>query len=198
MKLNYVFTGLLLLLITLAKPGYSGIHRPGLSTNTANTIVSRDGSGNFSAGTITAALTGNASTATALAANPADCSADTYATTIAANGTLTCAAVTSASMPAYSSTAIAASEIDWALVSKTGGIYTKTLGANTTFTFANAVAGQTIICVITNTASNWTVTWPTTKWPAGSAPTQTVGAKADIITFIYDGTNYYGNSVQNF
>ena len=34
--------------------------------NTASTIVSRDSSGNFSAGTITAALSGNASTATAL------------------------------------------------------------------------------------------------------------------------------------
>jgi hypothetical protein len=37
------------------------------STNTANKIVVRDGSGNFSAGTITAALTGNATTATTLA-----------------------------------------------------------------------------------------------------------------------------------
>lgn len=37
------------------------------SANTASTLVTRDGSGNFSAGTITAALTGNASTATALA-----------------------------------------------------------------------------------------------------------------------------------
>lgn len=36
------------------------------STSTANTLVLRDGSANFAAGTITAALTGNASTATAL------------------------------------------------------------------------------------------------------------------------------------
>lgn len=35
--------------------------------NTANTLVRRDASGNFTAGTITAALTGNASTATTLA-----------------------------------------------------------------------------------------------------------------------------------
>lgn len=35
--------------------------------NTASTIVARDGSGNFSAGTITAALSGNASTASAVA-----------------------------------------------------------------------------------------------------------------------------------
>jgi hypothetical protein len=36
------------------------------SANTASSIVARDGSGNFTAGTITAALAGNASTATAL------------------------------------------------------------------------------------------------------------------------------------
>jgi hypothetical protein len=38
------------------------------NANTASTIVARDSSGNFSAGTITAALTGNASTATSLSA----------------------------------------------------------------------------------------------------------------------------------
>ena len=37
------------------------------SANTASAIVARDASGNFTAGTVTAALTGNASTATALA-----------------------------------------------------------------------------------------------------------------------------------
>lgn len=70
------------------------------SANTASAIVARDGSGNFTAGTITAnltgnvtgALTGNASTATALAADPAACSAGQKVTDIAANGTLTCSA----------------------------------------------------------------------------------------------------------
>jgi hypothetical protein len=41
------------------------------NANTASTIVARDGSGNFSAGTITAALTGNASSATNLSAGSA-------------------------------------------------------------------------------------------------------------------------------
>lgn len=70
------------------------------TANTASTIVLRNGSGNFSAGTITAtltgnvtgALTGNADTATALASNPTDCSAGLFANAIAANGNLTCAA----------------------------------------------------------------------------------------------------------
>lgn len=41
-------------------------------------------------GGITGALTGNASTASALAADPSDCGAGTVATAIAANGSLTC------------------------------------------------------------------------------------------------------------
>ena len=36
------------------------------STNTVSTVVNRDSSGNFAAGTITADLTGNADTATTL------------------------------------------------------------------------------------------------------------------------------------
>jgi hypothetical protein len=44
--------------------------------------------------TFTGALTGNASTATALAANPTDCGAGQFANAIAASGNLTCAAVT--------------------------------------------------------------------------------------------------------
>ena len=45
-------------------------------------------------GSLTGAVTGNADTATALAANPTDCGANEFATTIAASGNLTCAAVT--------------------------------------------------------------------------------------------------------
>jgi hypothetical protein len=67
--------------------------------NTASAIVRRDASGDFAAGTITADLTGdvtgNASTATALAANPDACSAGEYVTDVAADGTLTCGEVDS-------------------------------------------------------------------------------------------------------
>jgi hypothetical protein len=44
---------------------YTDIINAAASANTASTLVKRDASGNFAAGTITAALTGNASTATA-------------------------------------------------------------------------------------------------------------------------------------
>lgn len=46
--------------------GFVDVYRSD-STNTPNTAVRRDGSGNFSAGTITASLSGNATTATTLA-----------------------------------------------------------------------------------------------------------------------------------
>jgi hypothetical protein len=100
-------------------------------------------------------------------------------------------------LPSPVATAISASDIDWATNVKKGGVYTKTLGANTTFTFSNKVAGQTIIVRLTNTASNWTVTWPTVKWAGGAAPTMTTGAKTDVYTFFYDGTDVFGNAVQN-
>lgn len=64
------------------------------SANTANRIVERDGSGNLSAGVITATLSGNASTATtagALTADPADCSGNNFALGINAAGTAQCA-----------------------------------------------------------------------------------------------------------
>jgi hypothetical protein len=60
------------------------------STSTANALVRRDGSGGFAAGTITANLTGNSSTASALASDPTACGSGQYVTDIAANGTLTC------------------------------------------------------------------------------------------------------------
>lgn len=50
-------------------------------------------------GGIQGALTGNADTASALAANPSDCAANQYANTIAANGNLSCSAIADADVP---------------------------------------------------------------------------------------------------
>jgi hypothetical protein len=92
---------------------------------------------------------------------------------------------------------VAAAAIDWA----TGASFTKTLSASTTFTFANSVPGQQIVVAITNTVANYIVTWPsspTLKWSGGSAPTQTIGAKTDVYTFVNVGGVIYGSVVQNF
>lgn len=89
---------------------------------------------------------------------------------------------------------ISALDIDWG----TGNTFTKTLAANSTFTFSNISDGQTITVALTNTASNYTVTWPTVSWTGGAAPTQTTGAKTDLYTFIRVGATTYGSAVQNF
>lgn len=168
------------------------------SANTNSTIVKRDGSGNFSATTVTAALTGNASTSTALAANPTDCSSNQFATTIAANGNLTCAAIASADLPAPTASTIAAMDINWTTLLRTGGVYKKTLASSTSFTFSNLAAGCIQVWV-TNTASNYTLGWPASvEWPDDTAPTQTVGAKTDVYSLCSDGTTVAGSYVQNY
>lgn len=92
------------------------------------------------------------------------------------------------------SSPIAALDINWL----TTYTYSKTLSANSTFTFSNAADGMTIIVALTNTASNYTVTWPTVKWSGGTPPVQTIGAFTDIYTFVKIGSVIYGTAVQNF
>lgn len=92
------------------------------------------------------------------------------------------------------SQSIAASNIDWSL----SNTFFKTLGANTTFTFSNATDSQTIIVAITNTAGNFTATWPAAVlWANGSEPVLTLGAKTDVFTFVRINSVLYGSVVAN-
>lgn len=82
--------------------GAGDVVGPGSATDNAIALFNGTGgktiknsSVTVSGSTITGALSGNASTATALAANPTDCSANQYANAIAASGDLTCAQVSS-------------------------------------------------------------------------------------------------------
>lgn len=79
-----------------------------------------------------------------------------------------------------------------------GDVFYKTLSANTTFTFSNMADGYVFTVRVLNTASNYTVTWPTVSWQAGIAPTQTIGAKSDVYTFVRVNGVYYGTAVQNY
>lgn len=79
--------------------------------------------------------------------------------------------------------------IDWSVAS----LASLTLTQNTTFTFSNGVNAQTQVVRLTNTAGNFTVTWPgTVKWPGASAPIMTVGAHTDIYTFVQSAGVVYG------
>lgn len=119
---------------------------------------------------------------------------DGYLTTVG-NSTTDTVTIT---LPNPATSAISSTVIDWSILNKKGGLYTKTLSANTTFTFTNMVAGQTIVVKISNTVSDYTVTWPTAKWPNDVQPPQTIGARFDMWTFMYDGTNIIGGVVQNY
>lgn len=89
--------------------------------------------------------------------------------------------------------------IDWTQ----GNVFTKTLSANTTLTFANAVP-KVIVVRVRNTASNYILTWPTGShgasvlWSGSVVPTQSTGAKQDIWTIFYDGSNFHGAVNQDY
>jgi hypothetical protein len=79
-----------------------------------------------------------------------------------------------------------------------------TLTGNATFTFTapNGV-GNFIIRLVQDATGSRTVTWPTgtngVKWVGSAAPTLTTAANAiDIVTFYWNGTNYYGSYGLNF
>jgi hypothetical protein len=96
-----------------------------------------------------------------------------------------------AKQPINAQSSISASAIDWTYTH----LY-KTLSANTTFTFSNVADGKTIVVAITNTASNYTVTWPTVDWGSAGAPVQRVGAVTDIYTFVRINGTIYGSARQ--
>ena len=101
-------------------------------------------------------------------------------------------------------TATVAGTVTIALTNGTFQILTMTTATNLAVTMPTTptpVAGQSFILVLKQPASGTanSVTWTTVKWSGGTTPTvtATVG-KADIFTFIYDGTNWYGSYVQNY
>ena len=88
--------------------------------------------------------------------------------------------------------------IDW----KLGNKFKHTFGAqNETFTFtAPSNPCNILLMLIQDGGGSRTVTWPgTVKWPSATAPTLSTGSgDIDIVSFYYDGTNYYGNSSLDF
>jgi len=84
----------------------------------------------------------------------------------------------------------------------TGTVLTATLTASTpcTFTMPTATAGKSFILKLTQASSGMTTaTFTSVKWPGGTAPTITATASAvDILSFVSDGTNWYGTFAQAF
>ena len=84
-----------------------------------------------------------------------------------------------------------------------GTVQTATLTASTacTFTMPTATAGKSFVLLLKQAAStgNGTATFTGVKWGTAGAPTITATAgKMDILSFIADGTNWYGSITQGY
>ena len=93
--------------------------------------------------------------------------------------------------------AVAALDIDLS----TGNYFTKTINANSTFTFSNPPTSGTIgSFTLELTHTSGTVTWPASvKFPADTAPTLTAG-KTHVFIFVTDdgGTRYRGAALADY
>ena len=107
------------------------------------------------------------------------------------NGTLASDVYVNSSIP--TNTSGATITVDWNL----GNIQTLTLNqVGTTVNFTNPTAGYGRFAIFVKqdaTGSRTVTTWDTDiKWPGGSAPVLSTAANAaDIVSCIWDGTNYY-------
>ena len=84
-----------------------------------------------------------------------------------------------------------------------GTVLTATLTASTacTFTMPTATAGKSFVLLLKQAATtgNGSATFTGVKWSGTGAPTITATAgKMDILTFVADGTNWYGSFVQGY
>ena len=89
------------------------------------------------------------------------------------------------------------SSVDW----NQGNVQTMTLNSNPTLAFNNGQAGGEYKLILTQDSTGGrTVTWPdSVEWADGTPPTLSAGSgSSDVMSFIYDGTNYLGSYLLNF
>jgi hypothetical protein len=80
-----------------------------------------------------------------------------------------------------------------------GTVQTVTMTGNCTFTMPALVSGKSFILIISTGSGSFTGTFTSVKWPNNVAPTiTTTASRWDIMTFVADGTNWYGNSAQAY
>ena len=82
-----------------------------------------------------------------------------------------------------------------------GTVQTVTMTGNCTFTMPTATAGKSFILICTQDATgSRTAVFTSVKWPSGTAPTLTTTATTgvDIITFVANGTSWFGTYAQAF
>jgi hypothetical protein len=80
-----------------------------------------------------------------------------------------------------------------------GTVQTVTMTGNCTFTMPALVAGKSFILIVSTGAGSFTGTFTSVKWPNNGAPTiTTTASRWDILTFVSDGTYWFGNFAQAY
>jgi len=156
--------------------------------------VAKGGTG---AATLTGVLKGNGTSAFTVATAGTDYVSPSSTETLT-NKTLTNPTVTNY---VESVVAIGNSGTTQTLVLTSGTVQTVTMTGNCTFTMPTATAGKSFILIATQDATgSRTAVFTSVKWASGSAPTLTTTATTgvDILTFVANGTSWFGTYAQAF
>jgi hypothetical protein len=121
------------------------------------------------------------------------------------NKTLTTPALNNPTVTDYVESVVAIGTVTTAstLSLTSGTVQTATLTASTacTFTMPTATAGKSFILLLKQAATtgNGTATFTGVKWGTAGAPTITATAgRMDVLSFVADGSNWYGSITQGF
>lgn len=163
--------------------------------------VSKGGTG---VATITGIIKGSGTSAFSAATAGTDFTSPTSTETMT-NKTLTTPTLTNPTINNYIEGVVSIGTVTSAstLSLTNGTVQTATLTASTacTFTMPTATAGKSFILLLKQAATtgNGTATFTGVKFNNVGAPTITATAgKMDILTFVADGTNWYGSFSQGF
>ena len=160
----------------------------GVANNAAMTVT---GSGNFA---YTRTLTGTTNVTLPTTGT---------LTTLAGSETFTNKTLTNPTVTNYveSVVAIGNSGTSQTLSLTNGTVQTVTMTGNCTFTMPTATAGKSFILIATQDGTgSRTAVFTSVKFPSGTAPTLTTTATTgvDILTFVANGTSWFGTYAQAF
>ena len=157
------------------------------------TAVAAGGTG---VGTLTGIVKGNGTSAFSVA------TAGTDYVTPSSTETLTNKTITNPTITNYVESVVAIGNTSTAqtIALTSGTVQTATLTGNCTFTMPTATAGKSFILLLRQDATgNRTATFTGVKFNSAGAPTITATAnRLDILTFVADGTNWYGSISQGY
>lgn len=173
------------------------------STFTNATITSNTAT--FTNVTITSgwinSVTSNASTFTNVSITSGNINAVTSNASTFSNATINTSTANNPQVNAYTEGVVVVGNTGNAVTLNiaNGTVITATLTANCTWTMPSNTAGKSFILLLKTGNGNFTSTFTSVKWVGNTAPTITTASSSlDILTFVADGSNWYGNYAQGF